>query len=168
MSLPDIADEWDSLEKLNDRHLVIEVHLIIEEYLDELLKKIIPDIEKALLKGSITLSYEQKIRLVGCFLTRPDFLNFPKMVQRMRNQVAHHRTYQVKNEQLKEFFKRLVAEDKEMVRKASKNASSKLGKKISFDKLAPRIQFLLLTMWFTIGLKVEIQRIISGPHYETL
>lgn len=166
MTLPDVAKEWNALDQLNDRHLVIEAHLIIEEHLDALLKKLVPYIEKNLLRGICSLNYEQKIQLAQCFLEREDFLTFPKMVQRMRNKIAHNRSYDVSEEKLKEFFDKLAQEDRETVLNASKNIASKLEK--DFSELNARVQFLLLVIWFTIGVKVEIQRITSGPHYEIL
>src|SRR4051812_3083408 len=117
MTLPDVTAQWNLLKGLNDRHLVMEAHLIIEEYLDALLRKLIPDIEKNLLgdPASGNLSYEQKRRLMGCFLKEKDFLTFPKMVQNMRNGIVHDRAYVMDDAKFREFYKNLSLKDKGMV-----------------------------------------------------
>lgn len=116
-SLPDVATMWNELRALHDRHLVMEAHLIIEEYLEALLEKLIPNITRGLFKDPASggLTYEQKCKLFGCFLEKKDFLTFPKMVQTMRNSIVHDRAYAMDKEKFKDFFKKLSPGDREMV-----------------------------------------------------
>lgn len=160
--LPDVTAMWNELKELKDRHLVMEAHLIIEEYLEALLEKLIPNIGSKLFKDPASggLTYEQKRQVLECFLKEESFLTFPKMVQGMRNKIVHKRDYVIDENGFKEFFKNLSSGDKGMVLTCYNNAAQKIGSAIEFHKIAPKEQFLLLLIWFTIGLKVEIDRIL--------
>lgn len=153
-------DVFGLLESLPYRYQVLEACLIVEECIDAVIGLYLPGLN---LSKKPKLELDQKIDIFEYFLTEDEkvFTSFPRMIQNMRNKVAHNRGYKVDDTSLAEFFDKLPQQYKNAVEEASTNAQRKTGEPhLPFKKLEPKIQFALLVLWFTIGMSVELDR---GP-----
>ncbi|MCK4945627.1 MAG: hypothetical protein KAI61_02130 [Alphaproteobacteria bacterium] len=150
-----------ALENLSYRYQILEACLIVEEYVNAIIELYLPKLltEKVKDDKKIKLSFEQKLCLFEYFLNDVDkgFSKFPRMLQKMRNKVAHDRKHVINKGSLSEFYKKLGSKEKEIVESITKNTFKKIGKSpVAFFRLDPSEQFTLLMIWFTGGLEADI------------
>ncbi len=146
-----------TLKKLSYRHQILEACLIVEEYIDVFIELYLPN----LLTTKIKLSFEQKLCFFEYFLNDADkdFSKFPRMLQSFRNKVAHNRKHVIDKNSLSEFYKKLGSKEKKFLEIKAKEFFKIIRKSpVSFSSINPNDQFIFLMIWFTGGLKVEIDR----------
>ncbi len=149
----------DALENCkNNRHLIIESFLIIEECVDAIINLYYGGIVKV--KG-IRLEFKQKLHILGDLIIKDkdncnrnkSLIRSPKMLQEMRNRVAHNRKEIVGDQELKKFYKELDSDDKEKLNNIIKRISG--FEEDNFKGLPPKHQFGLLLIWYRALVSIE-------------
>ena len=152
-----------ALENLSYRYQILEACLIVEEYVNAIIELYLPKLltEKVKDDKKIKLSFEQKLCLFEYFLndTYKGFSKFPRMLQKLRNKVVHDRKKVIDENSFLEFYKKLESREKEFLENHAEKLFKKTGKiPVPFSSIDPNKQFIFLMIWFTVGLKVEIDR----------
>ncbi len=158
MKILDSIEINDYLKDLDDRQLIIESFLIIEEAIEEVLRTCVPNIDGELLSRNniARLNFEQKLALVRCYLSPlgSRILSLAKTLQSIRNNVAHNRAFKVTAGEYNNLLKSLSTKDREIFHKSYESAAKITGKDPKKVKsLEARSVLILLVIWFCTLMK---------------
>ena len=140
----------ESLDHEDDLGMVIRAHLVIEQYLNTIIKSYITDIETY---KQVKLTYEQTYLLVISFGLDPRFKTPLKTVGSIRNAFAHRlRSPAISKEDANSIYKSLARDEKDTLQKDYKKIVKDFGE-VPFNQVSPRQKFMYCVV--VIGAALE-------------
>ena len=129
----------ESLDHEDDLGMVIRAHIVIEQYLNTIIKSYITDIETY---KQVNLTYEQTYLLVISLGLNPRFKTPLKAIGTIRNAFAHRlRSPSISKEDANAIYKSLGQDEKDTLQKDYKKIINDFDEK-PFNQILPRQKFM--------------------------
>lgn len=141
----------ESLEHEDDLGMVIRAHIVIEQYLNFIIKSYITDIETY---KQVKLTYEQTYLLVISLGLDSRFKTPLKAIGSIRNAFAHRlRSPSISKEDANSIYKSLGKEEKDSLQKDYKKIAKDVDE-VQFNQISPRQKFMYCVV--IIGAALEV------------
>ncbi|NOH26342.1 hypothetical protein [Vibrio europaeus] len=147
-----------ALNSEDDLGKVIRSHVVIENYLNQLVESRMVDPESF---RKMNLEYSKLVLLAISLGLNPRFLNILNVIGTLRNDFAHNIRPEIKKQDANNLYQSLNSEDKKIVQKCLKSTSKKLPEeKISdFRSLEPSDKFVLCVVAICGALHVAVNKV---------
>ncbi|TYK64530.1 hypothetical protein [Colwellia echini] len=131
---------FSSFESEDDLGVVIRTHIVIENYLRDLIKNFLVD-EKYF--EATKLEYFQVVQMALAFGLQPRFESSLNALGKLRNKFAHELRDELSRCDVTNFYETLDSNEKQMLQESTLAVHKELGLKVkSHKKLEARQQFI--------------------------
>jgi hypothetical protein len=136
----DLESLLRSFESEDDLGVVIRTHIVIENFLRNLIKSFI--VNETYFEAS-KLEYFQTVQIALAFGLQPRFERSLNALGNLRNKFAHELRDELNRSDVKNFYETLDSNEKQMLHKNTLAVHAELGLEVkSHKKLEPRQQFI--------------------------
>ncbi|WP_104040651.1 hypothetical protein [Vibrio hyugaensis] len=149
-------DFQNALHHEDDLGAVIRVHLHLETYVNKIIDLLVYSPEDL---KPIGLDYFGKVHLIIALGADPQSLKVLLALGRMRNKFAHDLNYKLDRSNVKNLYETLSSDLKEMLQSSHNKARnrSEFQSVDKFEKLSPKSQFILISVF----VKIMLERIVT-------
>jgi hypothetical protein len=140
VNIMDLESLLNSFESEDDLGVVIRTHIVIENYLRDLIKSFL--INEDYFEAS-KLEYFQVVQMALALGLQPRFESSLNTLGKLRNKFAHELRDELNNSDVKNFYETLDSNEKQMLQDNTLAVHKELGLKVkSHKKLEARQQFI--------------------------